>query len=152
MNRQQSAPHRVLFLCTGNYYRSRFAEILFNDLAARSQLNWTAFSRALAINRGAGNIGAISQHTRDACTRRGILIAEPVAFPRGASNEDFAAATRVIALKESEHRHYIEKEFPDWAGRLQYWHVDDRDIAPPQEACAQIEKHVRDLIAELRHV
>lgn len=152
MNREQSAPHRVLFLCTGNYYRSRFAEILFNDLAARSQLRWTAFSRALAIGRGAGNIGPISQHTRDACSARGILIEEPIAFPRAASQEDFATAMRVIALKESEHRHYIEQGFPDWAGRIQYWHVDDRDIAPPQEACAQIEKHVRELIADLRNI
>ena len=28
----------VLFLCTGNYYRSRFAEILFNSVAAQMGL------------------------------------------------------------------------------------------------------------------
>ena len=28
----------ILFLCTGNYYRSRFAEILFNSVAGRMGL------------------------------------------------------------------------------------------------------------------
>jgi protein-tyrosine-phosphatase len=28
----------VLFLCTGNYYRSRFAEILFDVVALRSTI------------------------------------------------------------------------------------------------------------------
>ena len=52
-----STPKRVLFLCTGNYYRSRFAEILFNQLAPTRGLNWRADSRGLArlweLERGA---------------------------------------------------------------------------------------------------
>ncbi|MEJ7592066.1 MAG: low molecular weight phosphatase family protein, partial [Planctomycetaceae bacterium] len=30
----------VLFLCTGNYYRSRYAEILFNAKAEEMGLEW----------------------------------------------------------------------------------------------------------------
>ena len=37
----------VLFLCTGNYYRSRFAEILFNSVAGRMGLPWKAMSKGL---------------------------------------------------------------------------------------------------------
>jgi protein-tyrosine-phosphatase len=32
----------LLFLCTGNYYRSRYAEELFNHHAARGGLLWQA--------------------------------------------------------------------------------------------------------------
>jgi hypothetical protein len=39
----------VLFLCTGNYYRSRFAEALFNSVAGRMGLPWRASSRGLAL-------------------------------------------------------------------------------------------------------
>ncbi len=38
----------VLFLCTGNYYRSRYAEILFNAKAEIMELEWKAVSRGLA--------------------------------------------------------------------------------------------------------
>lgn len=38
----------VLFLCTGNYYRSRFAEYLFNHLAEQQTLEWRAESLGFA--------------------------------------------------------------------------------------------------------
>ena len=42
----------VLFLCTGNYYRSRYAEALFNSVAGKMSLPWRASSRGLALERG----------------------------------------------------------------------------------------------------
>jgi protein-tyrosine phosphatase len=52
--------HTLLFLCSGNYYRSRFAEHLFNAIADRDQLPWRADSRGLVVGR-AGNVGPISR-------------------------------------------------------------------------------------------
>jgi len=149
-NERPMGEKRVLFLCTGNYYRSRFAELLFNHLMAQSAGGWSAFSRALAIELGAWNVGPISVHTRNACGVRGIAIAEPIALPRRAEEEDFAAATRIIAVKEAEHRAMVERRFPNWAGRVEYWHVHDLDAGAPDDACKQIEQHVLSLIAELR--
>lgn len=39
----------ILFLCTGNYYRSRHAEAVFNHHAAAVGLGWRATSRGLAL-------------------------------------------------------------------------------------------------------
>ena len=50
----------VLFLCTGNYYRSRFAEIVFNSVAERMGLPWRASSRGLALGRGVNNVGPMA--------------------------------------------------------------------------------------------
>ena len=51
----------VLFVCTGNYYRSRIAEILFNHLAAKHALPLKGFSRGLRLNPQK-NTGSISPH------------------------------------------------------------------------------------------
>ena len=50
----------VLFLCTGNYYRSRFAEALFNSVAGKMGLPWRATSRGLALERGVHNVGPMA--------------------------------------------------------------------------------------------
>ena len=142
-------PKCVLFLCTGNYYRSRFAEILFNHLAKDVAPDWSAFSRALAIELGTRNEGPISAHTRKACAERSVSLAEPVRFPLSAAEEDFTSAARVIALKEAEHRAYMRQRFPGWADRIEYWHVHDLDAADPGETCAEIETLVRQLVNEL---
>lgn len=143
-------PRKLLFLCTANYYRSRFAELVFNHLARQAELEWTAFSRAVAVEQGVPwNVGPISPHARQACQSRGIDVPEPIPFPTQASGDDFAAADRVIALKEAEHRPYVEQRFAAWSDRVEYWHVHDLDAAPATEACEQIENLVRELIREL---
>src|SRR5689334_1202389 len=63
-------PKRVLFLCSGNYYRSRFAEILFNHFAKARGLDWHADSRGLAKEFGKWNVGPISPYTVKAIEER----------------------------------------------------------------------------------
>jgi Low molecular weight phosphotyrosine protein phosphatase len=53
----KSSERTILFLCTGNSYRSRFAEVLFNSVAGKMGLPWQASSRGLALERGVNNVG-----------------------------------------------------------------------------------------------
>ena len=48
----------VVFICTGNFYRSRFCEYLFNALAKKHGLRWRATSRGLRA-KTAANEGPI---------------------------------------------------------------------------------------------
>lgn len=141
---------KVLFLCTGNYYRSRFAEMLFNHLAVQADLPHRADSRALAIERGVScNIGPISPATAAVLAAKGVAMPACHRPPRQASEADFLASDLVIALKEAEHRPLMLKRFPALADRVQYWHVHDLDAATPEDAFAEIESNVRQLIASL---
>jgi protein-tyrosine phosphatase len=55
----------LLFICTGNYYRSRFAELYFRHLATKHELNWHVYSRGLEPDQA--NEGMLSRHTIREC-------------------------------------------------------------------------------------
>ena len=135
---------RVLFLCTGNYYRSRFAEIFFNWHAQQRRVSWQADSRGLALN--SCNPGSISSYARSGLTARGILSDSFERLPLAATDDDFAAAHHVIALKELEHRPLVESRFARWGKRVEYWHVHDLDCALPDVALSHLEREVLNLL------
>ncbi|HSJ53137.1 MAG TPA: low molecular weight phosphatase family protein [Anaerolineae bacterium] len=139
----------VMFLCTGNYYRSRFAEELFNHLAAEAGLEWQAVSRGIATELGLHNVGPISTHALMGLEQRGIAARGHERFPAQLREEELALADRVIALKEAEHRPLLLARFPGWAGRVEYWHVDDLEDTPPLQAVPEMERNVADLIRRL---
>jgi protein-tyrosine phosphatase len=139
----------VLFLCTGNYYRSRFAEHLFNTLAVRQQLGWRAESRGLSTAFGKWKVGPISHYAASALREREIRLPEFVREPLLCCEEDLRRAELVIALKEAEHRPLLEKCFPEHCPRIEYWHVHDIDKAHPEQALGEVDTLVRQLIGRL---
>lgn len=144
------AKNILLFLCTGNYYRSRFAEILFNTQAAKLAIDWQATSRGLATELISRNDGPISSYTLDGLEARGIEIGGEIRYPIQLEQADLRQARRVIAIHEAEHRPYMESRFPGWADRIEYWNVPDRDLAPVNQALAAIEENVLQLISQLK--
>ncbi|MGF1482870.1 MAG: low molecular weight phosphatase family protein [Opitutales bacterium] len=142
------AQRRILFLCTGNYFRSRFAEGLFNHLAQARGLDWSAFSRGLSVEM-APERPHLSPFTRNALMRRGIPLRLCGERKVAASPADWAAAERVIALKELEHRPLMRMKFPQFESQTEFWHVDDVDFSPASESLKLIERLVEGLVTTL---
>ncbi|MDX2305424.1 MAG: low molecular weight phosphatase family protein [Microscillaceae bacterium] len=138
---------KILFLCTGNYYRSRFAEIYFNYHAPLKGIEWEAFSKGYRA-ANANNIGPISVFAQDALLQRGISD-YPERFPEQVTEEDLQAAHRIIALKEKEHRPFTKEMFPDWEHKIEFWHIDDIDVAMPHDALPRLEDKIKELMDEL---
>jgi protein-tyrosine phosphatase len=138
----------VLFLCTGNYYRSRFAEVLFNARARERGLDWKACSRGLKLG-WPGNLGAMSPHTEKRLAEMGLSWEEFRHMPMQCRQCDLESAGVVIALKEAEHRAMLKQRFGDWENRVTYWHVHDVDAAHPEDALAEIEELVEALLKDL---
>jgi protein-tyrosine phosphatase len=139
----------VLFLCTGNYYRSRFAEELFNHRVRDMRLSWSADSRALAIERGIGNVGPMSAHAVAGLTKLGVDPAGRGRAPRPCLVEDLSAAHLIVALEQAEHRPLLLERFADWEAWVRYWHVRDVEFEAPGKALAGLASRVDELVAEL---
>lgn len=140
---------QVLFLCTGNYFRSRFAEALFDCRAVARAIPWTAASRGVAIELASDNIGPISHHTLRGFERWSIARPAAERFPIQLDEADLLQAHRIVALKEAEHRPIIARKFPAWTDRIEYWHIHDIDFADPDDTLAAIDQHVSALIDHL---
>lgn len=146
-----SSPARpnVLFLCTGNYYRSRFAEELFNHLAAAQHSPWTATSRGFTPHPHT-NPGTISIHTLRALELRKIQPANPHRMPAAVQIDDFQNHPHCIALSEIEHRPMMARMFPQFLSHVRFWKIEDLAWETPESAIARIECEVKNLLQELR--
>ncbi len=131
---------RCLFICTGNYYRSRFAELLVNHLSKEKGLKVIAFSRGLTPGH-ADNIGLVSPHV---ITYLEYLNIRDCIFgsPQKLMENDFKKADKIIALDENEHRPLLERLFPAWEHKVEYWKFEDEYIVKPSELLPRLERRI----------
>lgn len=139
---------KVLFLCTGNYYRSRFAEHLFNHHAGAQGLDWVADSRGLATELGINNIGPISSHALARLQELTVSMPDDLRFPQQVTVQDLEEATLIIALDRTEHAPYVTERLPAWVDRVRYWEVADLHALAAADALRRIEVAVEGLLAE----
>jgi low molecular weight protein-tyrosine phosphatase len=135
----------LLFLCTGNYYRSRYAEELFNHRG----LLWQAQSRGLAIERGIDNVGPLSPFALEALADATWSRKARAVCRSSAPRLILAAADHIVALNQSEHRPLMRERFADWESRIEYWQIGDVEVVPPKVALRSIDVRLDALLRRL---
>jgi protein-tyrosine phosphatase len=149
-NPAEPKPHvnTALFLCSGNFYRSRFAEELFNALATSHGIPWEADSAGLGLNPN--NKGTVSSLVLDRLESLNIKPLQAKRFPRPAESSDLASAEVIIAMSRDEHYGLMRNIFPTFVFRTKFWDVGDTDKMVSAEAFAAMERQVGGLIEELQ--
>ncbi|QSR88183.1 protein-tyrosine-phosphatase [Methylacidiphilum caldifontis] len=137
----------ILFICTGNIYRSRFAQALFNFYALRCSLPWEAFSRGIAASKVPG---FLSPYVKEALIGKNIPLHLAGTDPIQLTIKDLEKASLRIALREEEHKEALRKLYPGWEKRCLFWQIADVDRLPPSQALNMIEKFTLQLFEILR--
>ncbi|MGD0837191.1 MAG: low molecular weight phosphatase family protein [Polyangia bacterium] len=136
----------VLFVCTGNFYRSRFAEAIFKAHATPGSAS--ASSRGLDTSKPRAT--GLSPLVVDELKRLKIspdLVAD---YPRQLKREDLDAADVVVLLNGPEHAPMLKKQFPQVdMTKVRQWSVPDVPAMAASDAFAQITRQVDLLIVEL---
>ncbi|MFA0961483.1 hypothetical protein AB9P05_06730 [Roseivirga sp. BDSF3-8] len=138
----------ILFICTGNYYRSRLAEILFNHYAKQEGLSLRAYSKGLEafIKR---NTGPISPHTLAYLDALNIPWPEVVREPVQLKQEDFGGYRALIFMDEAEHRPMVTHYFPEYTDKVHYWQVQDVQFRDPDDVLPELARKVSELVNDL---
>ncbi len=142
---RQGSEQTVLFLCTDNYLASRFAEVLFNSVAARMGLPWHASARRLGLERGPHSIAPLAPSAIKALDALGVAAVEACTrVPEQAAVTDLDNASLIIALKQDERLPLLQECFPTCVDKVEFWQVADA-----ADALAGMEQKVMQLIARL---
>lgn len=137
----------ILFICTGNYYRSRFAEILFNHLAKEKNIPYRAFSKGLRIS--SRNVGELSIHTKNYFDQLHIDYSNYLKMPEVFEEIHMKNVDMIIALDEQEHRPMIQQLFPHLEEKFIFWSFADDYIETPETVLPKLEKKVQSFINSL---
>lgn len=140
--------NRLLFLCSGNYYRSRYAEEVFNHRARAAAVDWWADSRGLRLNPR--NIGPIAQVVLHRLASLEVIPTNAHRNPEAVAESDLAASDLLVAMSREEHYLPMKRMFPVYAEQTVYWDVQDTGWMSPEVALQRIESLVDRLIDDLR--
>jgi len=142
---------KILFLCTGNYYRSRFSEEYFNHHAKSQSLAWIADS--MGIQRsfvGNGNVGPIAVNTLNKLSELGIQPSGHQRMPKKVLVEHFREFDRVIAVSLDEHKPMLAELWDqDVLSKVEYFDVEDLHIEGPETALPRLIVHLDKLLSSI---
>ena len=138
-NRQEIKFKQVLFVCTGNLYRSKYAEACFNYLCLQNNVtNMRAFSRGLMVQK-------TEDYEHQEKFTYPIRLALPAfekikqrqipLFLIGATNQqineyDCESAQTIVLMNKREHMPMMEKQFPQHLDKVICTGVGDVQYLP----------------------
>ena len=131
---------KILFVCTGNSFRSPVAEALLKKLRGDLEVYSAGTYPASMIARNARRLLEKENASKNLKTT-----------PEGIEQKDMEEYDLIVAMKE-EHRDYLLKEYPQLIEKILVWNIDDPYLLPAgsdRRVLKEIKEKVRELSASL---
>jgi protein-tyrosine phosphatase len=143
---------RILFLCTGNYYRSRLAEELLRYNARKADLEIECDSAGLGKIPNLSNPGPIGIAVLEYLQKRGISSLSLARYPKQWTPSDIQTADIIVCMNEREHRAMFESQARPFLNHrhIVYWRIPDVEEDPDLIGPGLIDGEVRGLLAKLK--
>ena len=143
---------RILFLCTGNYYRSRLAEELLRYNAKKADLEIECDSAGLGKIPNPSNPGPIGIAALEYLQKRGISSLSLARYPKQWTPSDIQTADIIVCMNEREHRVMFERQARPFLnhGQIVFWRIPDVEEDPDLMGPGLIDGEVRGLLEKLK--
>ena len=140
--------NNILFVCTGNIFRSRFAEEVFNHLCKINGVDATAFSAGLQVGRYKQR-----KIYRPAMSELERLKIEPLRSNEDSvhiNDIDVSIYDQIICMDEEEHKPMVRSNELLSGFTFQYWNIVDMPKVSSDISLPKCYKKVESLIDQLK--
>jgi protein-tyrosine phosphatase len=141
-----------LFICTGNFYRSRFAESYFNFLCIKYNLSYRAKSAGLKpylADEKAAEEGEISILAKNKLDALGISKDYYDKNREELTEEMLQNSDIIIAMDEDEHFSMIKNSFPNYLKKVIFYGAKDIEYCDHHIALNYIKKMIEEEVFNL---
>lgn len=126
------SPPRICFVCTGNYYRSRFAEEYFNQKASERGLACRAESRGTSVDVPVPWPTGMSPVAVEQLAKHGITPTGTNRWPVALSGSDASTFDIFVALNRNEHAEAMQRAGIA-SNSIVFWTIEDVANAPADQ-------------------
>ena len=139
---------KILFICTGNYYRSKFAEIYFNHLQSQKESqSYKSFSRGIRIDLK-NNLGNISKYASDYLKKLSVNTVSCLPSKQ-ICKRDLESATIIIGIDKEEHENYLITKYPQYEAKYTFWDISDLYLKTSCVELPRLKQKIEELESEL---
>jgi len=127
---------KILFVCTGNSYRSPVAEALLNKFRGDLEVE----------SAGTQPAGMIASNAKKFLERENALEKLKIT-PEGIGQKNLEEYDLIVAMKQN-HKNEILRQYPQMEDRIEVWNIDDPIYLPygsDEEVFEEIKRKVIEL-------
>ena len=139
--------YKILFVCSANIFRSRFAEEVFNSLTQSSKISAQAFSAGLKV--GEYHIRKIYRPAMDQLKHLNITPKRPDELSVHINDINLQDYDRFICMDENEHRPMVESNPLVQNIDFEYWNIIDEPKVESDVSLPICYNNVKELILDL---